>query len=809
MKVIQKSILFNIKCFIISFLLGVCLLPIFYYHKIFICLILLFILLYFYCLYLNSHSKQLKSLLLWLILNLFGIFLGFGWIWLNENVFHHQRSLSYSLEGKLVLVQGKILELTSIERQYFKKASKCLQFDLKIHKIFNQSTNHKVRLKWVDPNTTVLPGDYWQFYVRLKKPRNFSTNGSFDLEKHLFVQRIEMVGNVIKSSNNILIKHNKFSSVIKKTRQFIINKINNSNFDEQLKNKGIMLALGLGLKNYIDVKDTILFQDTGTAHLLSISGLHIGIVSGLIFVIVNYMFKQLSSISSLEKVPSTIVAAIASMVGATIYANVAGLSIATTRSLIMTNLYFTGMILRKIIATDQIYFLAIMATLIIDPFAVLDIGFWFSFVAVGILLYSYKGITNQENYKKSIMCNTIINLLKTNWLMLVGLLPINILFFRKISLIAYVANFVAVPLINFLVLPWVLIGLLLLYVNINIAKYFFVFADYNLQVLLWLLKFLATVPYSTIEVVEPSWAIFFVSCIGSILLTIPKGLLNKYLSIICFLPIFFRHPVYPEHGDVFVSFLDVGQGLATIIKLKNHILLYDTGPNNKVVLNYLKSLKYKSIDQVIISHTDLDHIGGLEDLIINSMVKRFATNMPNYKINNLTGDLCKPDYSWKLDGVEFEFLQINNNDANKILNKNDNSCVLQMRTRQHNVLFTGDISQKLEKLLIAKYSNKLKSDVLLIPHHGSRSSSSEQFIKIVDPKYAVVSAGYMNMYGHPRAEVLAKYLSKNIKVLNTIKYGSIEFKFKTEKLVKLKQTDWGETIEYNCYRIINRNFWNY
>lgn len=738
------------------------------------------------------------------MLNLCSIIIGLSWMLLHVEIFKHHSYQSCLLEGKRILIQGEVLSVAYSEKQYLTKVVKYVELDFVMHKIVkpepdnrDKKLKHKIRLKWLNPSNNVSIGDSWQLYVKLKKPRNFSTHGSFDLEKYLFAQRIEMVGQVINSPNNMLIARDQLTCSINKIRYLVANKINIAAKNWNLSKKGIILALSLGINNSISATDKTIFQDTGTAHLLAISGLHIGFVASLIFLIINFLWKKLVSIQLLEKLPGPIVGAIGSMIGAFLYAGLAGFSIATVRALIMTNICFGCIILRKVMAIEQIYFLAMLFILILDPFASLSISFWLSFLAVGILLYGYKELSNTSNRK-------IFGLAKTNWAMLIGLLPINGLLFGKISLISYIANFIAIPWVNFLVLPWLLTSILFGCVNIIFAKYLLIFADLNLNLLLMVLKFLSNMPYASVEIATPLLPSFLISCIGSILWLVPQGFLNKYIAIICFLPIFLPKKLSPEYGDAIVSVLDVGQGLATVIQLENHILLYDAGPNNKVVLNYLRSMNYNNIEQAIISHTDSDHIGGLKDLVSKQIVKKFSTSLENYQVLNLSAQLCQPDYSWQLDGVEFKFLHPDH--INYSENKNDSSCVLQMRTNKHSMLFTGDISQKLEKLLVAKYVDQLKSDVLLVPHHGSLSSSSEQFIQAVDPKYAVVSAGYMNMYGHPRPEVLAKYLTKNIKILNTIEHGSMDFKFNYTKILAKNLNG---TIEYNCYRITNKNFWNY
>lgn len=239
----------------------------------------------------------------------------------------------------------------------------------------------------------------------------------------------------------------------------------------------------------------------------------------------------------------------------------------------------------------------------------------------------------------------------------------------------------------------------------------------------------------------------------------------------------------------------MGQGLATVIKLKDHIVLYDVGPANKVVVNYLKYFKHRIIDYVIISHTDFDHIGGLKQMLNYNTINNFITNK-NYNIANLQSLTCTANNTWVIDGVTFKF--INPASYNQQLNtNNDNSCVLKVSTNDFSVLLTGDISKKAEQLLIKNYYHDLKADVLLIPHHGSKHSSSTAFIQAVRPKYAVVSAGYMNKYGHPKSKILDKYLANNIIVFNTIEHGTIDILLKSPN------------VGYNCYKINHENFWNY
>ena len=770
----MQFIKFNIKIFASCLLFGVCLAQFFCFYKNYLLVlsIILVIFILFYKHYYNS--KQFNQLLPYFLLILLTASLGFAWIYCHIEVFK-LKSRSYSfLDDRPTLIQGTIIGLPY-------KSNKTLLFDFLIN------DTDKIRLKWFNESIKLATGDRWQFYVKLKKPRNFATPGSYDIEKSMFTAKIIAVGKVIKdNSNNMLISSYqerpfKLNFFIDHLRQNIVNKLNIAEEHWNLIKTGIILALGVGFKHSILPSDLLIFQNTGTAHLLAISGLHISFIVGLVFLITNFLWKKCASVRLLEDFPATTIAAMVSMPSAILYASFAGFGVATNRALIMSSLYLLAIIFRKIITTTQIYCLALIVILILDPFASLSPGFWLSFLAVGILLYKKPA-----------------NLITTNWCMLIGLLPVSILFFGKISIGSIIANLIAIPWFNFLILPWVLAGLLLFGVfNINLAIKSLIFADLNLQLLISLLNRLQNISYLSINIATPTLPVFIISCVGSLWLLAPKGFLNRSLAIICFLPLLFNKKLLPEYGNAIVSVLDVGQGLSVVIKLKEHILLYDAGSNNKVAANYFKYFNHNTIDQAIISHTDLDHIGGLEDLLKqNNIIKNFVTNK-NYKIFNLTASLCHANNSWELDGVNFEFLHPHPSNQEVLISNNDNSCVLKITAGEHSILLTGDISQTTENFLIKNNYNKLKADVLLVPHHGSKNSSSLQFIKAVDPKYAVVSAGYMNIYGHPKLKVLARYAANNIKVLNTIEHGTIDFIFKPE------------AIEYSCYRIINKNFWNY
>lgn len=755
----------NPQIFAICFLIGMCLSIWFFYNKIY--LFLLFFILFILNIFFNyKHSKPSSPYVTLIILSLFA---GFSWVCWNIVAFKKQNYSWAELENHSTLVRGIVVDIPY-------KKNKSIVFNI----IINNSD--KIRLRWFDAPFEIVTGDCWQLYVKLKKPRNFFTPGSFDVEKHMFSQKIHAIGTVIKNNNNLLIKpyeHQQFNYniFIDHIRQKIVNKINTNN---HFTRPNIIAALSLGVKNNIALEDLVVFQNTGTLHLLAISGLHISFMIGVGFYLSNLLWKNIASNYWLEKIPAPIVAANCGICCAILYASLSGFFVATKRAFIMAVLYLLAVIYRQEITKIQIYYYALILILIIEPFAILSSGFWLSFIAVGILLYKKPN-----------------NLISGNLAIFIGLLPVSCFVFGSINIISIVANFFAVPYFGVFILPWVFMGIVLYGVgNLYIGYIVLKFADFNLQLLIFVLNKLQQIATINIGIASPNILVLILSSIGSIWLLLPKGLLNRYIAIICFLPLFFDKQEMIKHDDALISFLDVGQGLATVIKLQNHIILYDVGPDNKVVVNYLKNFKHRIIHSVIVSHTDFDHIGGLKDIINYSVVNNFITNK-NYNASGLESLTCNANQAWSIDGLNFKFLNpainldINNN------TNNDNSCVLKISNANFSVLLTGDISNKAEKLLIKNHYADLKADLLLIPHHGSRHSSSLEFIQAVQPRYAVVSAGYINKYGHPKPRVLNKYLANNIMVFNTIEHGTIDFLLKAHSL------------DYNCYKFNHKNFWNY
>ncbi|HEY5139239.1 MAG TPA: DNA internalization-related competence protein ComEC/Rec2, partial [Methylococcales bacterium] len=361
----------------------------------------------------------------------------------------------------------------------------------------------------------------------------------------------------------------------------------------------------------------------------------------------------------------------------------------------------------------------------------------------------------------------------------VGLAPLLLLFFQQVSLISPLANFIAVPVISLLVVPFSLLAVLVMFVSPLIANKLFMIVEATLQGLWWLLVRLAELPFATINHPQPSvWALVF-AIPGILLLLAPVGMPSRWLSLVMFLPLVFTAPDKPETGDIKLTLLDVGQGLSIVVQTANHWLVYDTGAKfstesdlgQSVLLPFLRLQGAGKIDKLIISHGDNDHIGGAVSLMLGIPVEQVLTSVPR-QLSDYTPVMCAAGQSWTWDKVRFTLLS----PQHAFVSENDNSCVLKIQSEKGSVLLTGDIEALAESWLVETYGNNLKANVLIAPHHGSKTSSSPKFLQAIQPEYVLIPSGYRNQFGHPHQDVLARYKQIKAKWLSSADSGAITIK---------------------------------
>lgn len=548
----------------------------------------------------------------------------------------------------------------------------------------------------------------------------------------------------------------------------------------------IIKALTIGITNDIAENDWKLFRRTGTIHLLVISGAHIGFVAGLIFLITKFLWSRSSGLCLW--LPSMVFGSICGICSAIIYAMLAGLSVSVQRALFACFFVFSKNFIKVKFSNWQIWRLGLISCLIYEPHYILYPGFFLSFIAVAVIFIASRFFQGGKYLKTFVI----------QFACLLGLLPFTLYWFNYASLTGFFANLVAIPLVGFLIVPLaLLLTLTSLFTNF---LYLHILVNKLIDYLFWYLNYIDKISKYNIELFLPIYATLSLLMIMGICLLYPLKSLKVLLFclIVCFL-LPKAHTIKTNKAQIDV--LDVGQGLSVLIRTSKHILLYDTGGKfyqgkdmgELVILPYLKTLRVQKLDMVIISHPNINHRGGLETiqktlfvdtLVINHSFKKKPSTKSACNSNSAAGCdrgpvkfgkifNCHYYPRWNWDGVEFQFLPINK----KFRKKNNNSCVLLIKSAQQSMLLTGDIEQEAEKYLLKKYAKILSVDYLVVPHHGSKTSSSLAFLKMVNPKSAIFSYGNKNKYNFPSKNVVKTYSDRKVKIFSTAQHGMIKVIF--------------------------------
>ena len=673
----------------------------------------------------------------------------------------------------------------------------------------------KIRISWYG-GKPVQAGELWRWKVRLKSPRGFSNPSGFDYEGWLFEHRIGATGYIKKSTENSLLESFKYAESIPWFRSSISRTINELIGD--LKYSGPILALINGDRSNLDKDQWNTLLDTGTNHLMVISGLHIGLIAVFAYRLIGFLLCQIrrirpqSSRRLINSSDSMAVQCWAAMVAAGLYTAIAGFSLSTQRAFVMVVVVMIAQLLGRNIKPFNSILLALAAVLLLDPLAVISAGFWLSFAAVGSLLYVF---ANRYPAGDGRLTQLWGQWGLAQWAIFIALMPILSVLLLNVSLVSPFANLIAVPVVSLLIVPLCLAGAIL-------APFFEIPAFQLLTFANWLFEWLWLYLEWLTSISDTNWYPSGISgwgvslaMIGVILLLAPRGFPGRGIGIICLLPFFISAPSNIKKNEVELAILDVGQGLAVNIHTSNHSLLYDTGPRfssefdagSAVIVPYLRGKGISTLDLLILSHGDIDHVGGTAAVLDKITVKSALLGSTNKHIATLINSLpkqttaCAAGMSWQWDGVEFDILYpIELTDQRE----NNRSCVLIINTGTVRLLLTGDIEASAEKQLIKQYGKALKADILIAPHHGSRTSSTQAFIELVSPRQVIFSSGYKNRFRHPNSRVVDRYRAINSEIINTANAGAVVYYFR----VGAKNTNTEQLATRTLSRQKNHKYWH-
>ncbi|MDP1536586.1 MAG: DNA internalization-related competence protein ComEC/Rec2 [Burkholderiales bacterium] len=599
----------------------------------------------------------------------------------------------------------------------------------------------------------VHPGERWQLLVRLKRPHGNANPHGFDYEAWLLERGIRATGYVRPKS-----APKRLQAMVQAPAYWVeaARERMRTRIQTVLGNApaaGVITALAMGEQRAIPPEQWQVFTRTGVNHLMSISGLHVTMLSGLAFTLMNFLWRRSARLTL--ALPAVKAAAVAGLLTALGYALLAGFAVPAQRTVFMLAVVAIALWAGRAAAAGPVLACAVLVVLVLDPWAVLAPGFWLSFGAVAIIMLVSVNRLQQPHW--------LLNWGRVQWAVTLALVPPLLAMFQQVSLVSPVANALAIPLVSLVVVPLALAGLVIP-------------VDALLQLAQWLmaaciaaLEWLSQLPDAAWQQhAPPPWTVI-VALAGAVWLLLPRGFPARWIGMLAFLPILLIAPASPPAGALRLTVLDVGQGLAVVAQTHNHSLLFDTGPafsatadsGNRIIVPFLRASGIRRLDALVISHDDIDHTGGALSVMQALPVATLLTSLPDLDPLLLIGPeerRCTAGQAWQWDGVLFEMLYPDAaiRDATS-LKDNERSCVLKITTAGGSVLIPADIERRGEQTLLATVQEQLRADVLIAPHQGSRTSSSAAFVQAVAPRAVIFPVGYRNPFRHPHPEVVARY----------------------------------------------------
>jgi competence protein ComEC len=670
----------------------------------------------------------------------------------------------------------------------------------------------------------VKPGDTWRLALRLKAVHGNHNPGGFDYELWMWEQGMGANASVLLGTQAATTPqrlNRGWWHPVERVRQAIRDRIfkhlspygpaslqpeNNVNPDNpetpgpgdlsqaqvSARWAGVIAALVVGDQNAIARSDWDLFRVTGVAHLVSISGLHITMFAWLAGWVVAWSWRRHPPLC--ERIPVPTAAALGGLGLATLYALLSGWGLPAQRTIGMLAVVVGLRLSGRQWPWLRTWLLVMVIIVLLDPWALLSAGFWLSFVAVGVLFATDPApVPGRDKLQEAADIATeggpswqwrvqqallqAVRLMREQWVISFALAPLTLLLFQQQSVCGLLANLVAGPWITVVVTPLAMLGVAI--------PYAWDLAALALQGQMVVLAWLASWPLATLNVAAAPLWLAVLGIAGAVLCVLPIAWPMRMAGSPLVLMVLLWQAPRPALGQYEVWFTDVGQGNAVVVRTLNHTLVYDTGPKyqtdadagQRVLVPLLHSMA-EDPDVLLVSHQDNDHSGGAASLLAAYPRMRYISSTPpdHQAARSRVPTRCfssrSGGQSWLWDGIQFEILHPDKGDYDLAAPPNAMSCVLRINNGHHTVLLLGDLEAEQEAVLLAEQPEKLRADVLLVPHHGSKTSSTGLFLDAVNPKMAVVQAGYKNRYGHPAPRILQRYAIRDIAVIDSPHCGA-------------------------------------
>ncbi len=641
----------------------------------------------------------------------------------------------------------------------------------------------------------VRAGERWRFTVRLKRPHGNLNPHGFDYEAWLLERGIRATGYVRAKAETapqrIAARSYMPGSLIDTARESLRDRY--LNHLDGHRYGGILVALAIGDQQAIDPPLWDVFARTGITHLMSISGLHVTMLAALSWWLVSYLWRRSSRLPLY--VPAPLAGVVGGFLAALVYSLLAGFAVPAQRTLYMLGVVALALLWRREIAPSRVLAVALLLVVMIDPWAVMAAGFWLSFGAVALLFYIGSGRLWRPHWWR--------DWVRAQWAVTVGSLPALLALFQQFSLVSPLANALAIPLVSLAITPLTLAGAvpglgLLLYP-----------ADALVTGLMQAMVWLAASPWAVWQqAAPPAWAVLL-ALLGGMVILLPRGFPAPWLGALLFLPLLTVTPMRPGAGSAQVVVLDVGQGLAVHVQTAQHDLLFDTGPafsaeadsGNRIIVPYLRAVGVRRLETLVVSHQDKDHEGGAASVLTALPIGELLSSLP-YEHPLSAAPVrhrdCQSGEHWEWDGVRLRFLHPpaawGGDGAGAPGNRrqtNALSCVLLVEAGERRLLVTGDIEAAQEAMVLAQLAalGVTGVDVVTVPHHGSHSSSSADFVAGLRAREAIVPVGYRSRFGHPRPEVVARWEAAGSRMHRTDLDGAVSIALGSEGVSVVRERE--------------------
>jgi competence protein ComEC len=678
--------------------------------------------------------------------------------------------------------EGEDIRVTGVVARLPQPFERGVRFDFDVEKFapVEARVPARIALSWYgswrrNVPSEMLPvlhaGERWEFSVRLKRPHGTSNPHGFDYEAWLFERGVRATGYVRLGDGprrlDALVPRSAYW--IERARERIRTRVLTALAGKPY--AGVLAALVMGDQRQITQAQWTVFTRTGVNHLMSISGLHVTMISALVFSLVHVLWRLSARLCL--RLPARRAAVGAGLAAALIYAAIAGFAVPAQRTVYMLAVVSVALWHGRISTPGSVLAVALLAVTVLDPWAVRAPGFWLSFGAVAAILCVCVGLARGGHWLRAWV--------RTQWAVTLGLIPLLLAMFQQVSLVSPLANAVAIPVVSLVVVPIALVG------AVQPFDFLLHLAHALLSALMVFVRGVAELPDAVWQQHAPApWAVAVALC-GIAWMLLPRGIPARWLGAIALVPLFFAIPPGPGWGQARIAVLDVGQGLAVVVRTRNHALLYDAGPlysaeadsGSRIVVPYLRASGIRRLNAIMVTHADNDHSGGVASVLSAVPVEWMLSSLPRSSELHREVRASLPCYAgqrWEWDGVRFELLHppLDSYGVER-MKANDRSCVLRISAAGKHVLLTGDAEARSERAMLARDVHALRADILVAPHHGSTTSSTPAFVAAVRPETVIFTVGYRNRFGHPRADVVQRYVDLGSRILRSDRHGAILF----------------------------------